>query len=67
LEKVIRKKPALILLDMNIPIMNGYQFLAALKKENINTRVIAQTAYVMPEEKDAAFSLLQRLYFKAHY
>jgi PAS domain S-box-containing protein len=52
LEEVIKIKPDLILLDMNLPIMNGYQFLNALKEEKISIPVIAQTAYAMPEEKE---------------
>lgn len=48
--------PDLILLDINMPIMNGYQVLDELKKKGIRTPVIAQTAFAMPDERLACFA-----------
>ncbi|WP_372751946.1 ATP-binding protein [Labilibaculum sp.] len=44
-------QPDLVLLDINMPIMNGYQAISEIRKTNKNLKVIAQTAYAMPEEK----------------
>ncbi len=51
--KLVKKRiPDLILLDINMPVMSGFEFLRELKKEGIKARVIAQTAYAMPEERE---------------
>lgn len=47
-----KEVPDLILLDINMPVMNGFQVLAKLKEEGLNLRIIAQTAYAMLEEKE---------------
>lgn len=44
MEKIESDEEALIFLDLNMPVMNGWQFLEALKKKNINTRVIILTS-----------------------
>lgn len=44
--------PDLVLLDINMPIMNGYQVIKEIRKTNSDLTVIAQTAYAMPEEKN---------------
>jgi PAS domain S-box-containing protein len=52
LMNLIRHKvPDLILLDINMPVMSGFDCLQKIREENIKTRIIAQTAYAMPEEK----------------
>jgi len=38
-------KPDLVLLDMNMPRLNGQEVLKAIMKENFNARVVATTAY----------------------
>jgi len=49
---LVRKRvPDLILLDINMPVMSGFEFLKELKKNGIKTRIVAQTAYAMPEER----------------
>lgn len=42
----------LILLDINMPVMSGFEFLSQIKSAGINIKIIAQTAYAMPEEKE---------------
>lgn len=42
----------LILMDLRMPEMNGFDSLAAIRKLNTYTKVIAQTAYAMPGERE---------------
>ncbi|OFX44460.1 MAG: hypothetical protein A2X13_01510 [Bacteroidetes bacterium GWC2_33_15] len=52
LEMVKAKHPDIILLDINMPLMNGFDFLDKMKDLNIDIPVIAQTAYAMKNEKE---------------
>ncbi len=45
------KKIDVILMDMKMPFMNGYETTRAIKKINSTIPVIAQTAFAMPKEK----------------
>jgi hypothetical protein len=57
LMNLIRHKvPDLILLDINMPVMSGFECLTKIRTENIKTKIIAQTAYAMPEEKERCLS-----------
>jgi signal transduction histidine kinase/CheY-like chemotaxis protein len=54
LEQVSREKPALILLDLMMPVMDGFQFLALLRQnpEFVNIPVVVITAKdLTPEER----------------
>jgi signal transduction histidine kinase len=55
--KMIKENvPDLILLDINMPVMSGFEFLSEIKKEGIKTKIIAQTAYAMPHERERCLS-----------
>lgn len=45
------KKIDVILMDMKMPIMDGYETTMAIKKINSTIPIIAQTAYAQPKEK----------------
>jgi signal transduction histidine kinase/CheY-like chemotaxis protein len=53
IEAAIREEPALILLDVNLPAMDGYEVVAIIKSfpAFANTPVIAVTAYAMEGDR----------------
>jgi CheY-like chemotaxis protein len=44
----------LVLLDINLPIMNGYEVATAIKKGSPNLPIIAQTAYALEGDREKA-------------
>ncbi len=44
----------LILMDIKMPIMSGYEAVGLIRQKNANIPIIAQTAYAMSEEKRLA-------------
>ncbi len=51
LDQINEKLPDLILLDINMPVINGYEVLKIIRKSHPKLPVIAQTAYAMPVER----------------
>jgi len=49
LEIVHRDKPDLMLLDLNMPVMDGYQVLAALQAEHSPVQVVVVSGDIQPE------------------
>jgi two-component system, chemotaxis family, CheB/CheR fusion protein len=39
-------------LDINMPEMSGFEFLNEMQSLGLNIKIIAQTAYAMPDEKE---------------
>lgn len=44
----------LLLLDINLPLMNGYEVAQTLKKEHPELPIIAQTAYALEGDREKA-------------
>ncbi len=57
--KLYRERIDLILMDIQMPEMNGYEAMKAIKQQDKNSIIIAQTAHAMAEEqkkiKDSGF------------
>lgn len=51
LTKISSKQYDVILMDIEMPAMNGFQVIERLKKQKIDTPVIALTAHAMPEDR----------------
>ena len=51
----LNKEYDLILMDMKMPIMDGYDATRKIKKGKPNTPIIAQTAYALPEEQKIGY------------
>lgn len=69
LAMIIKNKPALVLLDISMPKMNGFEVLAELRKvpELANTKVVFLTNEDRPEDHEAAQNLQVNGYLiKAH-
>jgi CheY-like chemotaxis protein len=52
LQKVFTQEYDLILMDIQMPYMDGYEATAAIRDKAIKTPIIALTAYAMPEDRD---------------
>lgn len=57
LRLIKHKTPDLILLDINMPVLSGFDCLEEMMKAGIKTAVIAQTAYAMPDEREKCLNL----------
>lgn len=55
LQSVIKdEEDALIFLDLNMPVMNGWEFLDAMKNENVHHRIIILTSSTSNIDKKKA-------------
>jgi signal transduction histidine kinase/CheY-like chemotaxis protein len=55
LDMIQKELPDLILLDINMPVMSGFEFLDEIQAAGLSIKIIAQTAYAMPDEKERCF------------
>ncbi|MBN2667779.1 MAG: response regulator [Bacteroidales bacterium] len=54
IKAIQEKEPHVILLDLKMPIMDGYEAAKKIKEFSPNLHIIAQTAYAMADEKRKA-------------
>jgi len=52
MEMIEESSPDLVLLDINMPIISGYECLLEIKAKKPEIPIICQTAYAMPGERD---------------
>jgi signal transduction histidine kinase/ActR/RegA family two-component response regulator len=52
MEQLEHRVPDLILLDINMPVKNGYDCLREIRTRGLETTVIVQTAYAMSDERE---------------
>lgn len=52
LDMLEKEVPDILLLDINMPKVDGYACLEEIKKKNYPVKIIAQTAYAMENEKE---------------
>ncbi len=57
LEKVLHENFDLVLMDLKMPVMNGFEATEQIRKYNIRTPVIALTAYSLIEDREKAMIL----------
>jgi signal transduction histidine kinase/ActR/RegA family two-component response regulator len=50
LRSLDERTPDVVLLDIGLPIMDGYQLAAAIRARNVPTRIVALTGYGQPDD-----------------
>lgn len=58
IEEAVRSPPALILLDIQLPVMDGYAVARELRSHAAlaRTPIVALTSYAMPGDREKAFA-----------
>lgn len=51
------KEIDIILLDLNLPDINGFEVMKYIRKENPKVKIIVQTAYVFSGEEEKSYKL----------
>ncbi len=52
IEMFIKHKPDIVLMDIKMPLMNGYEAIVKIRELDTNVTVIAQTAYTMVGDRE---------------
>lgn len=52
-----RETPALVIMDVKMPIMDGFQATAEIRKINKTTPIVAATAYALPEVEEKLYAV----------
>lgn len=53
-EKALAHDPSLVLMDMHMPVMGGYESVRALRKENYKGQIVALTASALTADTQEA-------------
>lgn len=56
LETIKNKSICLVFMDIRLPDMDGYELTSRLRNEGVNVPIIAQTAFVLPDDRERALS-----------
>ncbi len=56
IEIVNKNKIKLIFMDIRLPDMDGYELTTILRNKGVTIPIIAQTAFVLPDDRDKAIS-----------
>jgi CheY-like chemotaxis protein len=51
-----KEKPALVIMDVKMPVMDGFQATAEIRKIDKTTPIVAATAYALPEVEDKLYA-----------
>lgn len=53
----VERTPDLVLMDIGLPDINGFEVIQKLKHMNPSLKIVAQTAFAAPEDKQMAFDV----------